>query len=117
MDTTVREELQEEFLSTLRKGQDIALDALKTLVETIEFITPAMPAIRVPLTHRLPKPHQVVADANDFAEQLLANQRQFADEVVTAVSPLLPGKAVKPTVTGSEGKPTAAGRAGKPAAA
>ncbi len=96
MGTTVREELQEEFLSTLRKGQEIALDALKTLVETIEFITPAMPAVRVPLAHRLPTAHEVVTSANDFAEQLLANQRQFADEVIEAVSPLRPGGAGKP---------------------
>ena len=36
MTSTVREELQGEFLSTLRKGQEIALDALKTVVETIQ---------------------------------------------------------------------------------
>lgn len=110
MATTALEERQEEFLSTLRKGQDIALDALKTLVETIQFVTPAMPVIHVPT------PHEVVAGASDFAEQLLANQREFADEVITVTSQLLPGKAGKPAVTRSEGKP-AAGRAGKPAAA
>jgi hypothetical protein len=104
MVTTVREELRGEFLSTLRKGQDIALDALKTLVETIEFITPAI------------KPHEVVAGANDFAEQLLANQRQFADEVITVMSPLLPGKAGKPVVTSSERKPAAAGKTSAAAA-
>jgi len=114
MSTTVREELQDEFLSNLRKGQDIALDALKTLVEAIQFVTPAMPAIHVPLADRLPEPHEVVARTSDFAEQLLANQRHFADEVIDAMTPLLPGKAVKPV--GSEGKP-AAGKAVKPAAA
>ncbi len=93
MGTTVREELQDEFLTTLRKGQDIALDALKTLVETVQFITPALPAVRVPLGDRLPTAHQVVADGYDFAERLLANQRQFADEVITAATPLLPRRA------------------------
>jgi len=90
MGTTAREELQDEFLTTLRKGQDIALDALKTLVETIQFVTPAMPAVHVPLADRLPPAHQIVADGYEFAERLLANQRQFADEVITAASPLLP---------------------------
>ncbi len=99
MAITVREELQEEFLSTLRKGQEIALDALKTLVETIQFITPGMPAIHVPLADRLPTPHEVVAGSNDFAEHLLANQRQFADDVVRAASPLLPGRAGKSVTT------------------
>jgi hypothetical protein len=92
MTATVREELQDEFLSTLRKGQGIALDAVKTLVEAIEFVTPAMPEVRVPLAHRLPTPHEVVAHGNEFAEKLLANQRQFADDVIDATSPLLPGR-------------------------
>jgi hypothetical protein len=113
MTTTVREDLQEEFLSTLRKGQDIALDALKTLVETVQFVTPAMPAVHVPLADRLPTAHDVVAGTNDFAEHLLANQRQFADEVITVMSPLLPGRLGKPAV----GKPAAASKPGKPAAA
>jgi hypothetical protein len=95
MATTAREELQDEFLSTLRKGQGIALDALKTLVETIQFVTPAMPAVHVPLADRLPTAHQVVADGYDFAERLLANQREFADEVITAATPLLPSRADK----------------------
>jgi hypothetical protein len=119
MATAVREGLQDEFLSTLRKGQEIALDALKTLVETIQSFTPPMPAVRVPLADRLPGPHEVVARASDFAEQLLANQRQFADEVITAASPLLPGtedahsaKAGEPAA--KAGKPAA--KAGKPAA-
>ena len=98
MVTTVREERREEFLSTLRKGQDIALDALKVLVETIQFVTPSMPADRVPLADRLPTAHQVVADSYEFAERLLANQRQFADEVITAASPLLPARAEKAAV-------------------
>ena len=93
MGATVREELQDEFLSTLRKSQEIALDALKTLVKAIDYITPEMPAVRGPLARRLPTAHEVVTGANDFAEQLLANQRHFADEVIDAASPLLPDTA------------------------
>ncbi len=99
MTATVREELQDEFLSTLRKGQGIALDALKTLVETIQFVTPPMPEVKVPLAHRLPKAHQVVAGSNDFAEQLLANQRRFADDVIDVTAPLMPNYVGKPAVT------------------
>ena len=95
MTTTAREELQDEFLSTLRKGQDIALDALKALVETIQFITPVVPVVHLPLADRLPTAHQIVADGYEFAERLLANQRQFSDEVITAASPLLPSRAAK----------------------
>lgn len=106
MAATVREDRQEEFLSTLRKGQEIALDALKTLVETIQFVTPALPAIHVPTAHEL------VAGGNELAEQLLANQRRFADEVITAVSPLLPGRDGGKAAAGK----AAAGKSGKAAA-
>src|SRR5579872_2100856 len=110
MAATVHEARQEEFLSTLRKGQEIALDALKTLVETIQYVTPAVPAIQVPTAH------EVVAVGSQFAKDLLANQRQFADEVITVLTPLVPGKAGKPIAASSERK-SAAGKAGKPAAA
>jgi hypothetical protein len=137
MATTVREELQDEFLSTLRKGQEIALDALKSLVETIQSVTPSMPAVRVPLADRLPGAHEVVAGASDFTEHLLANQRQFAehvvanqrqfaehllanqrqfvDEVITAASRLLPGMESAPAAKADEPAAKAA-KAAKPAA-
>jgi hypothetical protein len=116
MSTTVREERQVEFLSTLRKGQDVALDALKALTEAIQFVSPVVPTVHVRLARRLPPAHQMVADANDFAERLLANQRQFADEVITVMSPLLAGKASEPAEAtgeseasvGSKGMPVAA---------
>jgi hypothetical protein len=116
MTATVREDLQEEFLSTLRKGQGIALEALKTLVDTVQYVAPAMPVIRVPLADRLPTAHDVVAGANDLAEHLLANQRQFADEVITVMSPLVPGVVGKAAASVGS-KPVVGGRAAKPAAA
>jgi hypothetical protein len=44
----------------------------------------------VPGTDNLPKPEELVANAYDFAEQLLASQRRFAEEVVKATSALRP---------------------------
>ena len=61
MAATIRQELEEEFLSTIRKGQETAREA--------------------------------VAGGYEFAGHLLANQRQFAGEVITATSPLRPGRA------------------------
>ncbi len=92
MATTIRQELEEEFLSTIRKGQEITLDALKPLVEAVHYVIPTMPVVRVPLADRLPTAHAVVTGGYEFAEHLLANQRQFADEVITATSPMLPGR-------------------------
>jgi hypothetical protein len=91
MASTVTEELQDQFLSTVRKSQEMALDAIKTMVDTIQNITPKVPSVSVPFADRLPKPEDVVASGYDFAQQLLTSQRKFADEVVKATAPLLPG--------------------------
>ncbi len=93
MATTIRQELEQEFLSTIRKRQELALDALKPLVEAVHYVIPTMPVVRVPLAGLLPTAHEAVADGYEFAEHLLANQREFADEVITATSPLRPGRA------------------------
>jgi hypothetical protein len=89
--STVTQDLQDQFLSTVRKSQEMTLDALKTLVDTVQNITPKIPSINVPFADQLPKPQDVVASSYDFAEQLLTSQRKFADEVVKATTALLPG--------------------------
>ena len=90
--TTTQQELQDQFLSLVRKSQEMALDAIKSIVDTAATITPKIPSVDVPFADRLPKPQDVVASGYDFAEKLLSSQRQFADEVVKATAPLLPGK-------------------------
>ena len=90
--STVTQELQDQFLATVRKSQEVALDAIKTMVDTIQNITPKVPSVSMPFADRLPKPEDVVANGYEFAEQLLTSQRKFADEVVKATAPLLPGK-------------------------
>ena len=89
--STVTQELQDQFLSTVRKSQEMALDAIKTMVDTIQNITPKVPSVNVPFADKLPKPQDVVANGYDFAKQLLTSQRKFADEVVKATAALLPG--------------------------
>jgi len=92
MVSTSTQDLQNQVLSTIRKGQEIALDALKTWVETVQSITPSIPSVSLPLADRLPKPHEVVSRGYEFAEQIISNQRKFADEVLEVTSPLLPGE-------------------------
>jgi len=89
--TSTQQELQDQFLSMVRKGQEIALDVIKSMVDTIQTITPNIPSFDVPFADRLPKPQDVVAGGYDFAEKLLRSQRKFADEVVKAAAPLMPG--------------------------
>jgi len=89
--TTTQQELQDQFLSIVTKSQEMALDAIKSMVDTVQTITPRIPAVDVPFADRLPKPQDVVASGYDFAQKLLTSQRKFADEVVKAAAPLLPG--------------------------
>jgi len=91
MANTTTQDLQNEILSTVRKSQESVVDAIKTWVETVQSITPKVPAVDIPFTDQLPKPEEVVASAYDFAEQLLASQRRFAEEVIKATSALTPG--------------------------
>ena len=91
MPSTTQQELQDQFLSIVRKSQEIALDAIKSMVDSVQTITPKIPVVDVPFADKLPKPQDVVARGYDFAEKLLSSQRKFADEVVKATAPLLPG--------------------------
>jgi len=89
--TTTQQELQDQFLSIVRKSQEMALDAIKSMVDTVQTIAPRIPTVDVPFADQLPKPQDVVASGYDFAQKLLTSQRKFADEVVKAAAPLLPG--------------------------
>jgi hypothetical protein len=91
MASTPTQDLQNEVLNTVRKSQETVIDALKTWVETVQSMTPKVPAVDMPFADKLPKPEEVVASAYDFAEQLLASQRKFAEEVLKATSALTPG--------------------------
>jgi hypothetical protein len=84
------QEVQDEFLNTLRKSQETVIEAIKSWVESVQSIAPKLPSVSVPLADRLPKPEDVVA--YDFAEKLLAGQRQFAEDMVKALAPAEDGK-------------------------
>ena len=91
MATTATQELQESFLSAIRRSQEITLQATKVWVETVEYFTPKMSYAHLPFANQLPTAHDVVASTFGFAEQMLASQRRFADDVLKVTSPLMPG--------------------------
>jgi hypothetical protein len=98
MPSNIAQDVQEQVLSTIRKSQEMTIDALKTWVETVQSVTsslPSIPSVSMPLADRLPNPAEVVASGYDFAEQILTNQRKFANEVLEVASPLLPGEESK----------------------
>ena len=105
MANTATQDLQNEVLNTVRKGQETVIDAIRTWVETIQSITPKVPAVELPYADKLPKPEEVVASAYDFAEQLLASQRRFAEEVLKATSSLMPS--TEDSTTGTSGSTNA----------
>ena len=59
---------------------------------TVQYITLALPDVNVPFAERLPKPQELIASAYDFAEQLLASQRKFAEDVLKTAAPMLTGQ-------------------------
>ena len=95
MASNVTQDVQEQILCTIRKSQEITLDALKTWVETVQSVTPSVPSVSLPFADQLPNPHEPLARGYDFAEQFLASQRKFADEVLEVAGPLLPGEGSK----------------------
>jgi len=84
------EQVQEELLSAIRKSQDIVLQAVKAWVDSAQELTSKMPSVQLPFVDQLPKPEDIVSGTYDFAEQVLANQRKFAEEILEVTAPLLP---------------------------
>jgi hypothetical protein len=85
------QDLQEEFLNIIRTSQETVVEAVKTLVDSVKTVTPKVPSVQIPLAEKLPTPEAVVTGAYDFAEKLLSSQRHFAEELVKATAPLMPG--------------------------
>jgi hypothetical protein len=86
----IGQELQGQILDAVRKSQDTVVEAIKTWADTVQSITPSMPAVpSVPFADKLPNPGELVANAYDFAEKLLASQRKFAEDVLNATTPVL----------------------------
>jgi hypothetical protein len=90
---TPGQQVQDDILKTVQTSQTAVLDAIKAWAEAVQSITPELPAADLPFADKLPKPEEVVASAYDFAEQLLAGQRKFAEDVLKATAQLSRGKA------------------------
>jgi hypothetical protein len=85
------QEVRAEILKTARRSQDAVIEAIRTWADTVRTIAPPMPELSLPLRDKLPKPEELVGNAYDFAEKLLASQRKFAEEVLRATASVLPG--------------------------
>jgi hypothetical protein len=95
---------QEEVLAATRKSQEAMVAAVKNWLETVRTATPKLTSVYaltdklpklsdvgLPFADKLPTPQDAVASAYHLAEQLLASQRKFAEELVKVTAPLRPG--------------------------
>jgi hypothetical protein len=86
---------QEEVLAATRKSQEAMMAAIKTWLETVRTAAPKLPSklpqVGLPFADKLPTPQDAVANAYHLAEQLLASQRRFAEDLVKVTAPLRPG--------------------------
>jgi len=89
---TATQELQGEILKTVRKSQETVVDAIQMWTDAVQAIKPPLPEVNIPFSGKLPKPEDLVSGAYDFAEQLLAAQRKFAEDVLHATAPLFYGE-------------------------
>jgi hypothetical protein len=101
---TVGQELQGEILKTVRAGQDAVVDAIQLWADAVQAIKPPLPEVGIPFADKLPKPGELVANAYDFAEQLLATQRKFAEDVLAATAPVLTAKGSSAGKNGTSAK-------------
>jgi hypothetical protein len=87
--TTIGKEIQEQILETIRNSQEAVTNAISMWADTVRSITSSVPIPSVPLADKMPKPGDLIANAYDFAEQPLAAQRKFAEDILQATAPVL----------------------------
>jgi hypothetical protein len=98
-ESSMAQDLTKEILNTISKSQAAVIDAIETWAVAVQSIKPDLPGVSLPFADKLPTPQDVVANAYDFAEQLLAGQRKFAEDLLKATAPLLSTGADAPTTT------------------
>jgi hypothetical protein len=102
---SISHEVQAEILGTVRKSQEVVVDAIKRWADTVQSITPSIPVPNLPYVNKLPRPEDLVATAYDFAEQWLSSQRSFAESALQAARPLTSGKnGTMPSKAGASAK-------------
>lgn len=99
MTATLTRDVQEQVLGIVRKSQEMTVDAVKQVVETVNAAAEKLPSVpfadkltvpRLPGGRALPAPESVVSSTFDFLNRLLAEQRKFAGELIKATAPLRP---------------------------
>ena len=85
--------LEDQVLETVRQSQEAVVKAVKTWAEAGKSMVPDLPPL--PFADQLPNTVDIVENAFDFADKLLAAQRDFAAAVLEAARPVI-GKTEAP---------------------
>jgi hypothetical protein len=85
---------QENVLSVMKMTQTSVIEAVKTMVDTVDKFTPDFPIPSLPGLDMLPSPTDGLTMTFAFAEKILENQKEFASSLIAAISPA-PAKIVK----------------------
>lgn len=91
--TELTQTAQEQTLAAVKQSQQIIVESVRSWAQAVEKAVPDAPAI--PFAAELPSPEEVVKSSFSFAEQLLRVQREFAEQIVAAASPVLKTTDVK----------------------
>jgi hypothetical protein len=91
--TSAAQELQKEFLVTIRESQDTVVDAIRIWAETVQSITPEAPSVTAPGIDKLPKPEEVTPNTYDFAaesQDTVVDAIRIWAETVQSITPEVP---------------------------
>ena len=78
---------QDRTLGALKQSQTAVVEAVETWAKAVESATPDLPAI--PVLAALPTPQEIIQTSFDFYGKVLSAQREFAQELVSAASPVI----------------------------
>src|SRR5215467_3419174 len=97
----VGQDVQAEILKTVRRSQEAVIEAIRTWADTVRAITLPLPEVNLPFSDKLPKPEELVENAYDFAEKMLASQRMFAEDVLQSTEDQQVDQNTGPTKNGA----------------
>jgi hypothetical protein len=104
---------QEEILAATRKSQEAVRTVTPSVASVYSPLTDRLPKlspVSLPFADKLPTPQGAVSSAYDMAEELLANQRTFAEELLKAMTPLMPGRSAAASKSSGSSEPKVPGR-------
>jgi len=76
----------DQIIENIRQSQQTVVDAVRAWTEAAATATPSAPVL-APISPDAPDPRELVDSSFDFASKLLATQREFAQNLISASTP------------------------------